>query len=282
MIKEYYQLTKPGIVFGNAVTATAGFMLASQGHFNFFLFLAALLGLSFVVAAGCVLNNYFDRLSDQKMARTKTRPLAKGSIAPSHAIIFGFALLFVGVAILSLFTTLLAAFTAVCGFVIYAGFYTVWKYRTVYATEIGSIAGAVPPVVGYTAVTGRFDLAALLLFAIVALWQMPHFFAIAIYRSQEYASASIPVLSLKKGVDVTKRRMVYYMGAFILAALSLMVFGFAGYFYLAACAFLGFYWLSICFEGFKAINDKKWARKVFVTSLFVIVGLCGMIALDTV
>lgn len=281
MIRDYYAMTKPGIVFGNAITAAAGFFLASKGGFDFFLFIVTLCGLSFIVASGCVLNNYFDRISDQRMNRTKSRPLAKGSVPLKNAIVFGVFLLLLGTLVLSVFTNWLATLIALIGFVVYVGFYTVWKYYTVYGTEIGSVAGAVPPVVGYSAITGQFDLAAAILFFIVALWQMPHFFAIAIYRRAEYASASIPVLPLKKGIYTTKLRMTWYLLAFIIALFSLTHFGYAGYRYLATTTALSLYWLWVCLQGFKAENDSRWARKVFFSSLLVITGVCGMIALDS-
>ncbi len=280
MLKDYYLLTKPGIVFGNAITASAGFILASkEGQFDFIFFATTLIGLSLIVASGCVLNNYFDRLSDQKMHRTRSRPLAKGTIPIKTAVVIGFALLFLGTTVL-LFTTFLATLFALLGFVLYVGFYTLWKYKTEFATELGSIAGATPPLVGYTAVSNDFDLGALLLFAIVALWQMPHFFAIAIYRIEEYASASIPVLPLKRGVQTTKYRMLFYLGAFILAALSLPLFGYTSTYYSVVAVLLSIYWLWICLQGFKAESDKRWARKVFLASLVVILGLCLTIALE--
>lgn len=279
-VRQYYMLMKPGIVFGNAVTAMGGFVLASRAHVDFWLMGSALVGLSLIVASGCVMNNYFDRVSDRKMARTRSRALAKGVISERSAILFGASLFLLGVFCLALFTNLLATWVAIFGFIVYVGFYTMWKYRTVYGTEIGSIAGAVPPVVGYCAVTNHFDLAAGLLFSIVALWQMPHFFAIAVYRMEEYASASIPVLPLKRGIYETKVRILYYVLAFIAAASLLMVFGFVGYWYLLAALLLGFGWLWICIQGFKAKNDRHWARQVFLFSLIVILGLCATIAID--
>lgn len=280
MIKAYYQLTKPGIVFGNAITGTAGFFLASRTQFEWIPFVGMLVGLSFIVAAGCVLNNYFDRIADQRMERTKMRPLAKGVIPLRHAILFGFSLLILGSLILTFLTTVLAAFIALLGFGIYVGFYTIWKYKTVYATEIGSLAGAVPPVVGYTAVSAHMDLGAFLIFSVVALWQMPHFFAIAIYRQKEYASALIPVLPLKKGVNETKKQMIFYMALYFFAAASLTIFGFTGYFYLLAAMSLGIYWVFKTINGIQSESEHRWARGVFSSSLLVIMGLCLAIVID--
>ncbi len=204
MIKTYTTLTKPGIIFGNAVTATAGFALASKGHVDFLLFCAMLVGLSLVIGSACVWNNYIDRGMDEKMVRTRNRALVKGVIPVPYALCFAMVLSFFGIGLLALTTNLLTVSIAACGFFIYVVLYGISKYRTSLGTLIGSIAGAVPPVVGYTAVTGCVDLAALLLFLIVVFWQMPHFFAIAMYRLEDYTAASIPVLPVSKGIYTAK------------------------------------------------------------------------------
>jgi len=274
MIRIYYILTKPGIVLGNIITTAAGFALASQGNINYFLFLITILGLSLVIASACVFNNYMDRKLDEKMARTKNRPLAKGLISGRNAIIFASVLGIAGIWVLAEYTNLLSAAIALAGFLIYVAVYTVWKYHTTYATLIGSIAGAVPPVVGYCAVSDRIDTAAVILFLILVLWQMPHFYAIAIYRLEEYKTASIPVLPLVEGMHVTKVHMMLYIVAFMMAAMMLSVFGYAGYAYVAVSAVLGASWLWLGFQGFKCSNDKKWARNMFRYSLVIITVLC--------
>jgi protoheme IX farnesyltransferase len=279
-IKTYIKLTKPGIIMGNAITSAAGFMLASRNHFNPWLFLAALGGLSLIVGAGCVLNNYMDRDTDKKMTRTQNRALATGAVSIKNALIFGVALLAIGSAALILFTNMLTLSVALAGFVIYVFFYGLLKYRTIYGTEIGSVAGAVPPVVGYCAVSQQFDGGALLLFLIIALWQMPHFFAIALYRSKEYAAASIPVLPLVKGINITKIRMALYTVAFIASTILLTFFGYTGYAYLSVSVILGVIWLALCIKGFKAVSNEKWAHKMFRYSLIVVTILCIMISVD--
>ncbi len=265
---------------GNAITAAAGFALASKEHFNPWLFLAAITGLSLIVAAGCVFNNYMDRNIDKKMTRTQTRALATGAISVKNALIFAVALGALGSAVLALFTNLLALLVAYAGFVIYVFFYGLLKYRTMYGTEIGSIAGAVPPVVGYCAASHQLDGGALLLFLIIALWQMPHFFAIALFRSKEYAAASIPVLPLVKGINITKIRMVLYTLAFVASTILLTFYGYTGYAYLSVAVLLGLMWLMLCLKGFKAASNEKWAHKMFRFSLIVVTILCIMISID--
>lgn len=282
MIKTYYLLTKPGILLGNAITTISGFVLASKGHFDWLLFLATLVGLSLIIASACVFNNCIDRVSDEKMERTKDRPLVKGLISIRNALIFALGMGITGTLILSTYTNSLAVIIALAGFFIYVVLYSLWKYHSSLGTIIGSVSGAVPPVVGYCAVSHRLDLGAVLLFLIVVLWQMPHFFAIAMYRFDDYTAASIPVLPIKKGKFVTKIYMNLYIVAFIVSALMLTLFGYTGYSYLMVAAILGLSWQSLCLKGFNAVNDTQWARQMFIFSLVVITGVCLMITVDVV
>ena len=282
MIKTYYLLTKPGIIIGNLITTAGGFALASKGRFDPWLFLAMMIGLGSVIASACVFNNYIDRAADAKMARTKNRPLAKGTIAPWKAIVFAMIVGVFGILFLSYFTNYLAASIAALGFVIYAGLYSLWKSRSMHATLVGSISGAIPPVVGYCTVSHSLDAGAFLLFAILVLWQMPHFFAIAMYRRDEYAAASIPVLPNMRGAYATKVQMLLYVIAFTGATATLMIFGYVGTAFLVVALILSAAWLYLSVKGFKAENDRLWARSMFRLSLVIITALCLMISVDTV
>ena len=173
MIKTYYLLTKPGILFGNLITTAGAFILASRGHIDFLLFLATAAGLFFVIASACVFNNYIDREADSKMARTKNRALVTGLITTKKAIWFAIVLGVIGVIILARYTNTAALITALVGYFVYVVLYSLWKYRSTYATLVGSISGAIPPVVGYCAASKTIDTGAILLFAILVLWQMP-------------------------------------------------------------------------------------------------------------
>ncbi len=279
---NYYLLTKPGIILGNLFTVAAGFLLASKGQLHAGLFLATLAGLAFIIASACVFNNYIDRTVDQKMERTKNRPLAAGLVSGKRAIIFAIILAIIGNIILLAFTNTLALAVADVGFFIYVVLYSLWKCRTIYGTAIGSIAGAVPPVVGYCSVSNQLDLGALLLFMMMVLWQMPHFFAIAIYRFDDYASAGIPVLPVKKGIIRTKIRMLAYICAFLLAAACLTLFGYTGYIYLTLASVIGFAWLGLGIFGFKSSNDPFWGRQMFRLSLVMIAVICLAIPFDTI
>lgn len=280
MFQTYYRLTKPGIIYGNAIAAAGGFLLASNGHINFGLFLATLAGLSLVIASACVTNNYIDRDIDAKMARTKNRALASGAVSVRNSLIYAAGLGLAGALTLALFTNILTATLALFGWFAYVVLYGIGKRRTVHGTVIGSISGAVPPVVGYCAVTNRLDAGALLLFLVLVCWQMPHFYAIAMYRLKDYAAASIPVLPLKKGSHATKVQMLVYILAFIVATSLLTVLGYTGYTHLAVMILLGLAWLRLSLQGFKAASDEQWARKLFGFSLIVLLVFSAIISVD--
>lgn len=281
MLKTYYMLTKPGIIMGNVITTAAGFILASKGHIDYVLFLKTLLGLSFVIASAGLFNNYLDRAMDAKMERTKHRAFVTGQVSIPYALGLATVLFLLGSLILALSANLLTVFVAAMGFFIYLVLYAFWKYRSFYGTLVGSLAGAIPPIVGYCAVSNRLDMAAFLLFIILVLWQMPHFFAIAIYRLNDYLAAAIPVLPVAKGVQVTRKHMLLYILAFTLATLMLTVMGYTGYLYVTVATLLGVSWFGLCFNGFDQDHPTSWARQMFLYSLVVMMGICLSISIDT-
>jgi protoheme IX farnesyltransferase len=280
-LKHFIQITKPGIIFGNVLSVAGGFFLASKGHVDFGLFLAAAIGTSLVVASGCVFNNCIDRDIDVKMERTKNRVLVQGLVSLKLALIYATILGIAGVGLLYTKANPLAALFAVIGFVIYVGFYSLYlKRKSVHGTLVGSLSGAMPPVIGYVAVSNSFDLAALTLLVMFSLWQMPHSYAIAIFRFNDYRAASIPVLPVLRGIVVAKRHILIYILAFLVATLMLTIGGYAGFSYLAVAAGMGMYWLYMAWTGYQAVDDTVWARKVFVFSILTITALSVMMSLD--
>jgi protoheme IX farnesyltransferase len=205
MLKKYLFLTKPGILFGNFVTALGGYFVAAQGSVDFLLLLLTLLGTLFVVASGCVVNNVIDQDIDSKMQRTQNRAMVKKSISIPVALVFALVLGVIGFSILWFWVNAYAFLFAVIGFVVYVGFYSLWTKRTtIHQTIIGSLSGAAPPVIGYTAVANQFDLGALLIFIGYAFWQMPHSWGIAVYRFDDYKNAGIPILPVARSIHRTK------------------------------------------------------------------------------
>lgn len=280
-VKHFIQITKPGIIFGNVLSVAGGFFLAAQGHVDLGLFLATVIGTSLVVASGCAFNNCIDRDIDVKMERTRNRAIVQGIISVKVALVYATVLGLLGFGLLYKLANPLAAFAGLVGFAIYVGLYSLYlKRRSVHGTLVGSLSGAMPPVIGYVAVTGRFDMAALTLLVMFSLWQMPHSYAIAIFRLNDYRAASIPVLPVERGIPVAKRHIVYYILAFVLATLMLTLGGYAGLSYMAVAAAMGMYWLYMAWTGYKASDDRVWARKLFVFSIFTITALSVMMSVD--
>ncbi len=211
-----------------------------------------------------------DQGIDSKMARTKKRALVTKIIPEFHAVIYASILGIMGFLLLVINTNLLTTLTAFVGFFFYIIVYGISKRKSVHGTIIGSISGAVPPVVGYCAVTNTFDVGAFLLFLILVIWQMPHFYAIATFRHDDYAAASIPVLPVKKGLKQTKIQMILYIIAFIIVNALLTVFHYTAYTYLIIMTLLGLIWLVMTIQGFKTVDQNRWARKVFIFSLLLI------------
>jgi len=274
-------VAKPGIVFGNLISAAAGFFLASKGRVDGALLPGTLIGISLVVASGCVFNNCVDRKIDRKMIRTRNRALAKGlinlPIAVSYATLLGIA----GLALLWTATNLLAVSIVLAGLVIYVGVYSLYlKRNSVYGALIGSLAGATPPLAGYCAVTGRFDLGAVILLSIFSLWQMPHCYAIAVFRFEDYTHAAIPVLPVKRGTAAAKKHIVGYILAFMAATLMLPVGGYTGYSTFAVATVLGLTWLYMAWSGYKAKGERLWAKKLFIFSILTIFILSVMMSTD--
>lgn len=281
MLKQYYWLTKPGIIYGNAINTLAGFFLATVVAWKFdgWLLVATVIGTSLVIGSGCVFNNYLDRSIDKKMARTKKRALPTGKISVRNALVFGAFLGLAGFATLALFVNWLVVLIGVIGYIDYIILYGYAKRKSVHGTLVGSISGSMPPVAGYCAVTGTFDTGALLLFLLLTAWQMPHFYSIAMYRHKDYKAAGIPVLPVVKGMQHTKVQILAYIVIFTAATLLLTPFGYTGWFYFVVMAALGLAWLRLALKGFKAADDVSWARKMFGFSLIVTLTVAVMLPL---
>ncbi len=280
MFKAYYHLTKPGINRGNAITATGGYLFASQVNIDFIKLLAMLLGISLVIASACVFNNYIDRDIDAKMRRTKKRALVTKTVPVKAALIYASMLGLSGAVILLLGVNALTVGLGLLGFVFYVFIYGIAKRRTVYGTLVGSISGAIPPVAGYTAAANQLDTSAGLIFLILVLWQMPHFYAIAMYRLEDYKAANIPVLPAVRGLKQTKFQTMVYIGAFIIACALLSLNKSVGLTFAIVMTIIGGAWLVRGLKGFSTKDDGVWARGMFMFSLVVIMVFSIMLSVD--
>jgi heme o synthase len=280
-LSTYYYLTKPGIVYGNAIAACAGYFFGSSGMPSLPVFLAMLIGICAVMASACVYNNVIDSDIDALMERTKKRAVATGKVSALHALLFANILLVIGVLLLVFGTNTLTAMVAVAGHIAYVVLYGYAKRKTVHGTLVGTLSGSTPPVIGYVAATGSLDLTALLLFVILAAWQMPHFYAIAIFRRDDYASAGIPVLPVVKGLDATRRQIIFYVILFVIACVLLGLYGGASLLWTMVMILLGGYWLYLCLQRVSAGDINGWARRQFGWSLSVLLVMSIGLSIDS-
>ena len=282
MFRRYLSVTKPGIIMGNLISVAGGFLLASRGDINPWLMVTTLIGLSLVVASGCAINNVIDRDIDIAMARTRTRVTVTGEMSAMAALCHGVVLGIIGFGLLIAYTTPAAVFFAAFGYFIYVGVYSLYmKRNSVYGTFIGSLSGAVPPVVGYCAVSGEFDMGALILLVMFSLWQMPHSYAIAIFRFKDYQAAGIPVLPVAQGIDKAKRHIVLYIAIYALVVMLLPISGYTGAAFMAVACITSFWWLLMALRGYRRnIDISGWARQVFAFSIINITALSIAMAVD--
>jgi protoheme IX farnesyltransferase len=280
LFRTYYYLTKPGLIYGNLLTVLGGYLYGAIQRPDFVTLAGVMAGSALVMASGTVLNNIQDRSMDQHMQRTKKRALVTGKVTPLQATIYSIVLGSLGLAVLAASTNALTVLLGAVGLISYAGIYTYSKPRTVHATLVGTIPGAVPILAGYMAATNRIDVSFAVLFALMFFWQMSHFYAIAVFRMKEYKAAKVPVISVTKGVYWTKTLMTIFGSGYLLSVVSLAHFGYAGMFYLAIMTPLALWWLAIIAGGLWTTESEAWARKVFFMSLLLLPALCATLALN--
>jgi protoheme IX farnesyltransferase len=277
--RSYLQLMKPGITLSNSLSALAGFLLASSLYgFTLTTLIGAIGGVAFVIASACVVNNIIDRDLDVKMKRTKGREIAAGKISVPAATIYAIILGSIGFGLLIVWTNWLTAGLGLLSYVWYVAVYGIAKRTTPLSTIIGGVCGALPPVAGYTAVTGQLDMTALLLFALLMVWQLPHFYAISIFRRDDYKQAKLPVWSVRYGVSSTKKQIFFWVVIFALLTPLLTLLGPTGWVYLIVMLSLSLYWIFQGVRYYNTDNDEKWAKRMFGVSLLVLLTLDAMIA----
>jgi len=277
VLSRYYQLTKPGIIYGNLITGFAGYIVGAKLNFSIAYLLLTLFSISLVIASACVVNNIYDRKIDSHMSRTKKRSMVTQKISIKNAVIFAIILGISGLVILGLFINWITFTIGVIAFVDYVILYGLAKRRTSHSTLIGTLAGSASIVAGYTAATGKIDLTALLLFAVMTIWQMTHFYAIAIYRMKDYDAAKLPVLPVKRGLNRTKIEMLVYSILFLVIIIVFWYYSFKDYIFLFIMMALSVYWIYISIKGFTAKDTDKWARQMFFFSLIILLSLCLLI-----
>lgn len=278
--RSYLQLIKPGITLSNTLTGVAGFFLATSiVKFSLSALIGATFGIALIIASACVFNNVLDRDIDKRMKRTAKRDVASGVISVSKASVFAIVLGLSGFLVILFLTNVLTFVLGMIAFVWYVAVYGYAKRTTVYSTLIGGVAGALPPVAGYTALVGKIDAAAIILFLILFFWQMPHFYAIAMFRRTDYSSAKLPVWSVVYGMKSAQRQLLIFMIIYAVVAGLLYVFGYTGIVYLILSTALSAYWVYRGISLYSKVSEEKWARKMFGISLLILLAMCLLIAI---
>mgnify|MGYP001159209967 CR=1 FL=1 len=268
MLRDLVALTKPRIIRLNLIAAFGGFWLASKWDIDWWLLVWTLIGTTLTMASACVFNNYWDRDFDMKMERTRDRALPQGRIKPSFVLGYAVVLGVAGEAVLFGLVNALTGWLGLLGMFVYIVVYTMWLKRTsTWSTSVGGISGAMPPVIGYCAVTGEVDAGAWMLFAFLFLWQPAHFWSLAIRRREEYKAAGFPLLPVVKGVARTKLQMLPYIALLLPVTILLYTFDYAGIYYLILAVAFGVVWLAHALSGLNARDDEKWAKTDFLISV---------------
>jgi heme o synthase len=266
------------------VTALGGMFLAARGVPPFGVLAATLIGGAAASGGASSLNHYFDRDLDERMRRTRHRPLPAHRVSTRLAVIWGIALNAVAFLVLAAFTNLLAATLALIGTVFYILVYTIWlKRTTVQNIVIGGAAGAIPPLVGWAAITGSLDLAAWLLFAIIFFWTPAHFWALALLIRDDYERAGVPMLPVVRGDEATAWNILAYAASLLPLTLLLFIIGGLGYLYLAAAIVLGLLFIVYAFRLLRsgASRRRTVARGVYLYSMLYLALLFVAIMVDS-
>ncbi|MFT4634992.1 MAG: protoheme IX farnesyltransferase [Arenicella sp.] len=279
-IQQYYDLTKPRVVMLIVFTAFVGMLLAVQGMPDPLTVLMASLGIGLAASSGAAMNQIIDMRADAIMARTKNRPLATGGLNVWQAIVFAALLCFLGMLVLVSWVNQLTAILTFISMVGYGIVYTVFlKPASPQNIVIGGAAGAAPPLLGWVAMTGSVSAEACLLFLIIFAWTPPHFWALALYRREEYAEAGVPMLPVTHGEEFTRLQILLY--TYILVAVTLLPFTIHmfGGIYLLGALYLNGRFMYYVFKLYKNYSDEL-SRITFVYSIKYLMYLFGVMLVD--
>lgn len=283
VIQSYYQLTKPRIIPLLLITTASSMFVASEGKIDGILLLITLLGGTLAAASAQTFNCIYDQDIDYEMKRTRNRPIPSGKVQSNHALIFGIILAILSFTLLTVFVNLLSALLAMLGIIFYMLVYTHWLKRTTTQNiVIGGAAGAIPPLVGWAAVTGDLSWAAVTLFLIVFLWTPPHFWALALMISEDYAEVGVPMLPVIEGEEATVRQIwVYTLITVVCTLILIYPLNSLGLVYLIFAILLGFVFIRKAYELLKQPQDKQLAKSMFKYSILYMMLLCTGMVIDS-
>ncbi|MBT5827509.1 MAG: protoheme IX farnesyltransferase [Alphaproteobacteria bacterium] len=279
-IKDYYSLLKPGVMSLIVFTGIAGFIVA-EGDKNIYLMSITLLAISLASGGAAALNMWYDNDIDKIMTRTKNRPLPLGKILPDDALAYGIILCIIALILIFLSSNLLSAAILLIAISFYVFIYTIWlKRRTSQNIVIGGAAGAFPPLISYVSVTNVISLEAILMFSIIFLWTPPHFWALALYRNEDYKKANIPMLPVVKGVAKTLNQIVLY--SILMISSTYVLYFYSAkleIIYLSATSLANVIFIYYLVKLVKKPN-KKTSIKTFIYSIFYLFIIFGAIIID--
>jgi len=278
----YLMLTKPDVTFLVVLTTAAGFYLGASGRIDALAMFNAVLGTTLVGAGTAALNHYIERASDAKMRRTCLRPLPLGALRPAEALAFGAGLIVLGGVYLALFSNWLACLLALLTTALYLGLYTPLKKHTTWATAVGAFPGAIPPLIGWAAAHGSLNEGAWLLFAILFLWQFPHFYSIAWIYREDYSRAGVQMLPVvDRSGSATFGQIIFAAAALVPVSLLPSVIGLAGTTYFFGAVLIGLLLLEACLWASRSRTNVR-AKFLMHATVAHIPLLLGLLMLDKV
>ncbi|MDP6785083.1 MAG: heme o synthase [Alphaproteobacteria bacterium] len=281
--RSLYQLMKPRVMSLVIFTCVVGLIIAPT-QVGFFSALLSIIAVAIGAGAAGTLNMWYEADLDALMKRTCLRPIPTGKVTKNQALVFGMVTSFVSVVALYFFSNLLSAIMLFFTIFFYIIIYTMWlKPKTSQNIVIGGVAGALPPVIGWTIATGNITLEPILLFLIIFFWTPSHFWALSLYKTEDYNNAKIPMLPVVAGIKTTKINIFVYAVILFIISLSPAFFGYFGLIYFLSSFFLGSYYVYLCYKLLtETNNEKKFAKKIFVYSILYLFLIFSIIIIDNI
>ena len=281
--RSLYQLMKPRVMSLVIFTCVVGLIIAPT-QVGFFDASLSIMAVALGAGAAGALNMWYEADLDALMKRTCLRPIPTGKVTKNQALVFGMVTSFVSVVALYFFSNLLSAIMLFFTIFFYIIIYTMWlKPKTSQNIVIGGVAGALPPVIGWTIATGNITLEPILLFLIIFFWTPSHFWALSLYKTEDYNNAKIPMLPVVAGIKTTKINIFVYAVILFIISLSPAFFGYFGLIYFLSSFFLGSYYVYLCYKLLtETNNEKKFAKKIFVYSILYLFLIFSIIIIDNI
>jgi len=281
-INSFYQLMKPRVMSLVIFTCVVGLIVAPN-QVDFITASLSIIAVAFGAGAAGALNMWYESDLDALMKRTCLRPIPTGKLSRNQALVFGLATSFFSVIALYFFSNFLSALMLAITIVFYVVIYTMWlKKLTPQNIVIGGAAGAFPPIIGWTIATGNITLEPILYFLIIFFWTPSHFWALSLYKTDDYNNANIPMLPVVAGIKTTKINIFVYGLILFVISLSPFIFGYLGLIYLLTSLILGTYYVYLCYKLLRSVDDNKFSKKIFIYSILYLFLIFITILIDGV